>query len=70
MLDKKIGYFQALQLAIIAILVSLIGYVFTHYKSMELWLIIISSFTICAFAIIAIILSALILKNIKELEDL
>ena len=32
MLDKKIGYFQALQLAIIAILVSLIGYVFTQLQ--------------------------------------
>ncbi|MDE7217977.1 MAG: hypothetical protein K2N20_07795 [Helicobacter sp.] len=67
---QRLAILQALQLAIIAILVSLVGYVFTHYKSMELWLIIISSFTICAFAIIAIILSALILKNIKELEDL
>ena len=39
-LDKKINYLQALQLAFIAILVSLIGYSATHYKEMETFLLI------------------------------
>lgn len=70
MIDKKVSYFQALQLAIIAILASLVGYVFTHYKSMELWLIVVSVVVTVSFVVANIILSIIILKKIDELEDL
>ena len=70
MLDKKIGYFQALQLAIIAILVSLIGFIATQYECMSLFLIIVSTIAICILIVMTAILSVIIFKKISELEDL
>lgn len=67
---QKIGYFQALQLAIIAIFVSLVGFIATQYECMSLFLVIVSTIAICTLIVMTAILSVIIFKKISELEDL
>lgn len=70
MLDKKINYLQALQLAFIAILVSLIGYSATHYKEMETFLLIGAIVMSCILVVLNVALTVAIFKIISKMEEL
>lgn len=69
-LDKLINFLQAAIFALFACLVSLIGWVVTHYGMIDSGLLTICFVAVVVLTLMLFLLFVLFINKIKELEDL
>lgn len=69
-LDKLINFLQAAIFALFAVIVSLIGWVVTHYETIALGLFIMCLVAAVTLTLLLFLALVLFFKKVKELEDL